>query len=61
MEQPKKNYRAVRPFYSDETKKKCVEFALKGMTVEEIVKAIKGPKTRAVMRYLRHAEVPIKR
>lgn len=49
------------PRYNEEIKKKCIEMALRGMNVEEIVKAVKGPKTRAVMRYLRHAEVEIKR
>lgn len=61
MEQTKRNYRAARPFYSEDIKKKCVELALRGMAVDEIVKTVKGPKTRAVLRYLKHAEVPIKR
>jgi len=60
MESAKKNSRAP-PRYSEETRKKCIELALKGMKVDEIVKAVKGPKHRAVMRYLRHAEVEIKR
>ena len=61
MESAKKNIRAGPPRYDDDIKKKCIELALKGMNVEEIVKAVKGPKSRAVMRYLRHAEVQIKR
>ena len=61
MEQAKKNLRAGPPRYDDTIKKKCVEFALKGMNVEDIVKTMKGPKQRAVMRYLRHAEVQVKR
>lgn len=57
MESAKKNTRQGPPRYDDTIKKKCVELALKGMNVEEIVKNVKGPKSRAVMRYLRHAEV----
>ena len=56
----KKNSK-IPPRYSEDTKKKCIELALKGMNVEEIVKAVKGPKHRAIMRYLRHAEVEFKR
>ena len=61
MESAKKNIRAGPPRYDEDIKKKCIEMALKGMNVEEIVKAVKGPKQRAVMRYLHHAEVQIKR
>jgi len=61
MESAKKSLRAGPPRYNEEVKKKCIEMALRGMNVEEIVKAVKGPKQRAVMRYLRHAEVQIKR
>ncbi|MDP2926450.1 MAG: hypothetical protein Q8N99_08790 [Nanoarchaeota archaeon] len=61
MESAKKNIRQGPPRYDDDIKKKCIELALKGMNVEEIVKSVKGPKQRAVMRYLRHAEVQIKR
>ena len=57
MESAKKNKKAGPPRYDDDIKKKCVELALKGMNVDEIVKTIKGPKSRAVMRYLRHAEI----
>lgn len=60
MEKTKKNSKAP-PRYDEDTRKKCIELALKGMNVEEIVKAVKGPKQRAVMRYLRKAEVNIKR
>lgn len=60
MESTKKK-RQAPPRYNEDIKKKCVEFALRGMTVDDIVKAVKGPKQRAVMRYLRHAEVEIKR
>jgi hypothetical protein len=60
MEKSKKNSKAP-PRYNEDIKKKCIELALKGMNVEEIVKTIKGPKQRAVMRYLRKAEVDIKR
>lgn len=59
MEQLKKNRAPAR--YNEDTKKKCVELALRGIKVNEIVKTIKGPKSRAVMRYLRHAEVEFKR
>jgi hypothetical protein len=61
MESAKKNKKAGPPRYDDDIKKKCVELALKGMNVDEIVKTVKGPKSRAVMRYLRHAEVQVKR
>ena len=61
MESAKKNTRQGPPRYDDDIKKKCIELALKDMNVEEIVKSVKGPKQRAVMRYLRHAEVQIKR
>lgn len=57
MESAKKNTRQGPPRYDDTIKKKCVELALKGMSVDEIVKNVKGPKSRAVLRYLRHAEV----
>ena len=57
MESAKKNTRQGPPRYDDTIKKKCVELALRGVSVDEIVKTIKGPKSRAVMRYLRHAEV----
>lgn len=57
MESSKKNVRVGPPRYDDTIKKKCVELALKGMNVEEIVKNVKGPKSRAVLRYLKHAEV----
>ncbi len=57
MESAKKNKKAGPPRYDDDIKKKCVELALKGMNVDEIVKTIKGPKSRAVMRYLKHAEI----
>lgn len=59
MEQPKRNAKAP-PRYEEALKRKCVELALKGMNVDDIVKTMKGPKSRAVMRYLRHAEVDMK-
>jgi hypothetical protein len=61
MESAKKNKKAGPPRYDEAIKKKCVELALKGMNVDEIVKTVKGPKQRAVMRYLRHAEVRVNR
>ena len=59
MEQAKKH--KAPPRYDDTTKKKCIELALKGMNVYEIVKNVKGPKHRAVMRYLSAAEVQMNR
>lgn len=59
MESARKN--KTPPRYDENTKKKCVELALKGMNVDEIVKSVKGPKHRAVMRYLSKAEVQMNR
>lgn len=47
--------------YGKDIKNKAVQLAKEGKTVGEIVKSINGPKSKAVIRYLKAAKVDYKK
>jgi hypothetical protein len=47
--------------YPKETKEKCVSLAKQGKTLAEIMKAVPGPKEKALLRYCRAAGVTLAR
>lgn len=62
-EKPKKEKKEgdKKAKYGDDIKQKAVALGKQGKTVSEIVKTLNGPKPKAIMRYLKAANVEIKR